>query len=74
MAYKTLYNAKEYCYSELREARRIMATWPCTFEKGLLLMQGLPLILAYCPKEMIRQARGAIIECGRRVLYAVIGV
>jgi hypothetical protein len=74
MGYEEAYKDKEYCLSELREARRIFTTKPFSPEKGDLLMKGLALMLFYCPEEVTSLVEATIYECERRSLYALLGV
>ncbi|MGD9678128.1 MAG: hypothetical protein AB7V16_07160 [Vulcanibacillus sp.] len=73
MGYAEMYKDKEYCLSELREARRIFTTKPFTTEKGDLLMKGLALMLFHCPDSVTPLVEATIYECERRSLYATIG-
>ena len=73
MGYAEMYKNKEYCLSELREARRIFTTKPFTPEKGDLLMKGLALMLFHCPEDVTSLVEATIYECVRRILYAAIG-
>jgi len=73
MGYQEMYQNKEYCLSELREARRIFTTKPFTPEKGELVIKGLALMLFYCPPEITTLVEATIYECERRSLYAAIG-
>ena len=73
MGYAEMYKSKEYCLSELCEARRIFTTKPFTPEKGDLLMEGLALMLFHCPEDVTSLVEATIYECERRSLYAAIG-
>ena len=70
--YKEMYKNKEYCLSELREARRVFTTEPFTPEKGELIVKSLAIMLFYCPEDVTSLVEATIYECERRSLYAAI--
>jgi len=72
--YSELYKDKQYCYSEILEARKIFGTVPFTYEKGELLLKGLCLMLFHCPEEIKDTVEATIYETSRRMLYALTGI
>lgn len=71
MSYQEKFADKDYCLSELHEARRIFTEKSFTAEVGDRLIKGLALMLFYCPEELATTVEATIYECERRSFYAI---
>lgn len=69
--YVEMFKNRNYCLSEIGEARKVFTTKPFTADKAEALMKGLGLMLLYCPDDIYDIVLATIREAEVRVAYAV---
>lgn len=69
--YIEMFKDRNYCLSEIGEARKVFTTRPFTKDKVDALMKGLGLMLLYCPDEIYDIVLATIYEVETRAAYAV---
>ena len=61
-----IYKDKEYCYSEIRNARKVFGQSGITLEKWECMERGLAFMYAYCPEDLRVIVLSTLEEAGIR--------
>lgn len=68
-AYEQLYEDREYCFSEIRNARKIMCSNTFTIEQYEGMNKGLALMYLYCPEDIQSLIEATMKEAFLRMTY-----